>query len=153
MNPTWPTDRQIRLRSNFFALETLPSIPVYRYHVSFTPDAGNDLQKGDLDEAKTRLKRIGPYKCRRLFQIWVLDSQEVLEGTTPVFDGVNSIYCTAPLPFDGDSAAFTIEYIQADEFPELYKHLTYVRISTRIRQHLCFQSHSTWRSRNATLWI
>ncbi|KAF9435066.1 hypothetical protein BGZ76_006969, partial [Entomortierella beljakovae] len=74
--------RPIQVRSNFFEITQLPSITVYHYDVSVTPD-------------------VPPPVNRRIFMDFMKQyGQSDLEGTKPVFDGRKNMFSPKKFPFD-----------------------------------------------------
>ncbi|KAH6567126.1 hypothetical protein BASA60_009173 [Batrachochytrium salamandrivorans] len=91
--------RCITLRANFFSLNTLPTAIIHHYTVEILPE-------------------VPPARNRRIYQIWEDASREhgALQGICPVFDGRTNIFSPKPLPFEGQSAIFDIDYYDEDEF-------------------------------------
>eukprot|EP00842_Homolaphlyctis_polyrhiza_P005960 jgi/Hompol1/6365/HPOL_004951-RA len=91
--------RIIPLRTNFFALKTLPDMLIHHYSVAIVPE-------------------VPPAKNRRIYKIWLESSiaQGALCGINPVFDGRSTLFSPKSLPFDGQSVAFVIDYYEEDEF-------------------------------------
>ncbi|EGF81781.1 hypothetical protein BATDEDRAFT_16026 [Batrachochytrium dendrobatidis JAM81] len=91
--------RMIPVRANFFSLTTLPSTVIHHYSVEILPE-------------------IPPAKNRRIYKLWEEGSRVhgALKDIFPVYDGRTNIYSSKPLPFEGSSALFHVDYYDEDEF-------------------------------------